>query len=67
VNDALTASFTVASYWSTFCWRLFFLSWGMPYFSGSSVSAQATSSLAAESLRFSHEPSLAARRKTLFL
>ena len=39
----------------------------MPYFSGSSARARATSSLAAESRRVSHEPSLAARRKALFL
>jgi hypothetical protein len=67
VNEALTASFTVASYVVTFCWRFFFLSWGMPYFSGSSASDLATSRRAAESLRFSHVPFLAARRKVLFL
>jgi len=67
VNDARTASFTAVSYWATFCCRLFFLSWGIPYFSGSSARVLATSSLAAVSRRFSHAPSLATRRKVLFL
>jgi len=43
------------------------LSWGIPNFSGSSAMFFATSSLDAASRRFSHEPSLAARRKVLFL
>jgi len=67
VKEALIASFTVASYWATFCWRFFFLSWGIPYFSGSSARALATSSLATESWSASHEPSLAASKKVLFL
>ena len=67
VNTALTASFTVASYVATFCWSFFFLSWGIPYFSGSSARALATSSLAAASRSVSHAWSLAARRNVLFL
>ena len=65
VNTALTASFTVVSYVATFCWSFFFLSWGIPYFSGSSARALATSSLAAASRSVSHAWSLAARRNVL--
>lgn len=39
----------------------------MPYFSGSSVRALATSSLAAASRSVSHAPFLAANKKVLFL
>lgn len=67
VNEALTASLTVFSYVVLFCSRLFFLSCGIPNFSGSSAKFFATSSLDAASRRVSHEPFLATRRKVLFL
>jgi len=67
VKTALRESFTVPSYWASFCWSFFFLSWGMPYFSGSWARALVTSSLAAASRSVSHAPSLAASRKVLFL
>lgn len=67
MKTARTASFTVPSYWATFCWSFFFLSCGMPYFSGSWARALVTSSLAAASRSVPHAPSLAASKKVLFL
>ena len=67
MKTALTASFTVASYCATFCCSFFFLSWGIPYFSGSFARSLATSSLAAVSRSVSHAPCLAASKKVLFL
>lgn len=67
MKTALTSLLIVASYWATFCSSFFFFSCGIPYFSGSFARSLATSSRAAVSLRVSHAPSLATRRKMLFL
>lgn len=67
MKTALTALFTVDSYCATLCWSFVFLSWGMPYLSGSWARVFVTSSLAAASRTVAHAPSLGASRKVLFL